>query len=355
MNKHTQFRAGHIQGFSLVELMVAMTLSLVLLAGAIGILYSSRVTYSENERIARIQEAGRTTVEILMRDIRAAGYNGCARRDPAKYNNVLNTPTTLLWNFGRPIEGYEATGASAWTPALDALIVSPTSDSDVLVLRTTREGLPIFRTNAPTTVLTDPIKVDVDGGATVANGTTMVVGDCEYSTVFQVTGFTPGVGPAAGTATIDHVAAAGAPGNADAGVVSNFRLNSLVAPIDTIIYYVRQNTTNTGPALWQIIGANPAQQLIDGVENIQVRYGVDAVGNDMLVDQYDTADAVQAANNWSKVVSVEIAALVRSVTGEGVGTDTRTYDLLGTALGPYNDRNQRIAYTTTIALRNGAK
>ena len=47
----------HAAGFSIVELMVAMTLSLVLLAGALSILYSTKLTSSENDRTARIQEA----------------------------------------------------------------------------------------------------------------------------------------------------------------------------------------------------------------------------------------------------------------------------------------------------------
>ena len=46
------------RGFSLVEILVSITLSLVVLAGVLAVMYSSKVTYMENDRVARLQEAG---------------------------------------------------------------------------------------------------------------------------------------------------------------------------------------------------------------------------------------------------------------------------------------------------------
>src|SRR5262249_54073268 len=66
-------------GFSLVELMVALTLSLILTAGALSILYSTKLTSAENERVARIQEAARTAFELIKQDSRASGYAGFSR------------------------------------------------------------------------------------------------------------------------------------------------------------------------------------------------------------------------------------------------------------------------------------
>ena len=56
MNLHKQ------KGFSLVELMVSVTIGLILLAGVVSIFVSSRVTFSTNERTARLQENGRIVV-----------------------------------------------------------------------------------------------------------------------------------------------------------------------------------------------------------------------------------------------------------------------------------------------------
>ena len=333
-------------GFSLVELMVALTLSLVLMAGALSILYSSRLTYSENERIARLQEAGRTTLELILRDVRAAGFNGCTRPDPTKYNNGLTNPTTLLWNFVQPLFGYDA-ASGAWAPALDTTnMPSATTGSDVVLIRTSRQGQPVFRLNAPTTDPTADLSVNRDVTATIAAGTTMVISDCEYTSVFVATGFA-GAGT---TATISHAMGGGPPSNNTNSVTSNFLIDSQVMPIDTIAYYVRDSSSGNGPALWQKIGAAAPALLIEGVENMQLQYGIDTDG-DLLVNQYVTANNV---TNWSNVVAMSIAVLVRSAVQDGVDTDGRTYSLLGTNFGPFTDRRQRTVFTTTVALRNGA-
>jgi type IV pilus assembly protein PilW len=336
-------RASRAGGFSLVELMVAMTLSLVLLAGALSILYSSRLTFTENERLARIQEAGRTTMELIMRDLRSAGFQGCSRPvDPDDFQNALVNPTTLLWNFTAPIQGYDA-NAGAWTPALDALVPLATTGSDVLVIRTTRQGQPMFRTNAATAAV-GTISVDVPPGASIPDNTTMLIGDCRFSTVFLATGYAP----AGATAQITHTDVGANPANATTSLNNTFLVDATVVPVDTVIYYVRPGTN--GPALWQRVGAQNPQLLIEGVENLQIRYGVDTNG-DLVVDQYVAA---AAGTNWANVISVSIAALIRSEVESGVERDSRTYSLLGTNVGPFNDRRQRSIFTTTVALRNRA-
>ena len=47
------------RGFSVIELMVAMAISLLLLGGVISIFVSSKSSYETNERLSRIQENGR--------------------------------------------------------------------------------------------------------------------------------------------------------------------------------------------------------------------------------------------------------------------------------------------------------
>jgi type IV pilus assembly protein PilW len=115
----------------------------------------------------------------------------------------------------------------------------------------------------------------------------------------------------------------------------------------------------TPPALWQIVSGGTPQELIQGVEAMQLRYGVDSTNNpNMLADQYLTADAVQAGGYWGSVVSVNLAILVRSVDEYGTEKDKKVYQLLGGAaagganFGPFNDRRNRSVFTTTITLRN---
>ncbi len=348
-------------GFSIVELMVAMTLSLILMAGALSILYSTKLTSAENERVARIQEAGRTAFELIMQDTRAAGYVGCAKtlvdthtNPPAStFSNGL-TSTALLWNFGQSVYGFHATSGTAWTPSLDTAIPAtpaPVGGSDILVLRVARPGAPVFRTNATFAVgAAVPVDRDSNGGVLSA-GDTVIISDCRGAAAFAVRGYTP----AGTTATIDHGAGAGTPQNSSANLPRAFGIGSVVQPVQTVVYYIASCaavatncTTATPPGLWQIAGSSAPQEIIQGVVAMQVMYGVDTDA-DLLANTYKTADQV---TDWSTVVSVNIAVLVQSLTETGVEVDKRTYSLLGTNYGPYNDRRQRSVFTTTITLRN---
>jgi type IV pilus assembly protein PilW len=334
------------RGFSLVELMIAMTLSLVLLAGALSILYSSKVTNTENERIARLQEAGRTVVELILRDTRAAGFQGCARPlGLVTYENALSDPTSLLWNLQQPVYGFNAQG-SGWSPALNTTLLPPAlPGSDVLVLRTTRQGMPMFRLAAPLLTNTDNLQVDGPAGAVLPVGATMIVSDCMRSTAFVVTGFSPG-----SPAVIFHGQGGGPPANVTASLINPlFKDLATVTPIDTVIYYVGQGTN--GPALWRRIGKDDAVLLVEGVENLQVLYGEDTKG-ELLASRYVNASAV---TNWDNIVSVTISVLLRSEDEANLDRDTAQYTMLDATIPAANDRRQRSLFTTTATLRNRSR
>ena len=74
--------------------MVALTLSLILLGGVLAVMYSSKVTYMENERVGRLQENGRAALEMILRDLRGAGFPGCAQPIEGLFemNNTLANP-----------------------------------------------------------------------------------------------------------------------------------------------------------------------------------------------------------------------------------------------------------------------
>jgi type IV pilus assembly protein PilW len=191
----------------------------------------------------------------------------------------------------------------------------------------------------------------MNSAATVPANSTLVISDCEYATVFATTSAFGG----AATAEIPHAQETDAePGNEVDTIRTNYPIDALIQPIDTVIYYVRESASGNGPALWQKVGAADPVELVQGVENLQFQYGIDTNG-DLLVDTYVNADEVEGPpERWGNIVSISIAVLIRSEFETGVETDKRTYDLLGTPKGPFNDRRQRSVFITTVTLRNGA-
>jgi type IV pilus assembly protein PilW len=358
MNQRTvTIRARH-QGFTIVEIMIAMTLSLLLLTGIISVVASSKITYLENERVARNQEGGRAAFEMILRDLRGAGYPGCAQPIPSLFspNNRLTTPTSLLWHFEVPLQGYEGTSGT-WAPALDAALSgatpAPSTGNDVIVIRTIRAGLPQFRTTGFTNP-TDDIVVAKSAGQKVV-GTTFVINDCGGESFFVAT---TTAADADTTATLRRSTGGTAPTNQSKDLLASFTQGAQVAPVDTVIYYIAPSGTpavkggQAGPALWRIVSSTGVpEEVIPGVERMEIKYGVDTDG-DTVVDQYSDANVVDAANNWSNVISARIAILVRSPEPNAPGLDKRTYALFNSSAGPYNDLYERSLFITTVTLRN---
>lgn len=345
-------------GFSLTELMVSLVLSLVLLAGAMSILYSSRLSYAENEKLARVQEAGRTVMEIVMRDVRAAGFNGCAR--PLQAGDFVNDITLVgdenlaLFDFERPLGGYEGEGTSGspnWStsgglPDFDAALWPSAGLNDVLIVRAAREGQPSFRTTAEITGTTVPVAFGI-GGDIPAN-TPVLVADCRGATSFVATSFTV---ESAATATDPGIANITFTGPGAGGTLTRgFQPGATIVPIDAIVYYVGANGTGDGTSLWRKRGTDDAEELVEGIEGMQLLYGVD-INADRIPNSYVPADEV---GNWNNVVSVQVAFLIRSEQEYGNDADDRVFRLLDRDVGPFDDRRYRSVFTTTVALRNRA-
>ena len=346
--------ASGMRGFSVVELMVAMAISLLLLSGVVSIFVNTKSSYETNERLSRIQENGRFALDAMMDDLRASGFVGCARQ-PTYLSTSLNDAATLQWNFlAGPIMGFQATGANTWSPSMDTSISSPLSGSDVLVVRLPvreRAALPLTANlGAPTNTLS------VAAGSTegVKTGDIALAYSCEAISVFQVSDYNS----VTGTVTHDTNVSGQVPGNANNTVNYSYRQAvTHVVPVETVAYFIAPSArvgdaSDPAPAgttsLWRRRGLNPVQELIEGIEQIQVQYGVDTTG-DVIVDEYRTADNV---GDWNDVISVSVALLARSLDEYGADTDQRSYTLLDVTVAAPGDRRLREVFTATASIRN---
>jgi type IV pilus assembly protein PilW len=345
------------RGFSIVELMVAMAISLVLFAGALTIYLTSKGTYVDNERLARLQETGRIALDLIERDLRSTGVHVCNRLPPVpdEMSNRLASPDSMAWDFTRPIVGYDG-DASTWAtgggPAFDAAFVpAALPGSDVLVLRVPARVGPTLRLRTRPASFTAALEIAAPGaGEEPVAGDIMAITDCDRIAYFQVSAYD------ANTRTIEHAqgAASGVPGNVDDSLEFEFNVGpqatSHLLPLQTVAYYLRTGADGT-PALWRRVGRAPPEELLPGVERLQLMYGEDD-DLDLAVDEYRNARDVR---DWRNVVSVRVALLIRTPAEDGALPDSRTYTLLDAdEYDPDDERLQRVVYTTTVSIRNRA-
>lgn len=117
---------GHQTGFSLVELMIALTLGLIVLLAISSIYIGSQQTYRVQDDNARIQEAGRYTLEVIGRNIRQAGANA-----EMNFNNTATATQCNVPGVCDAISGVIGATASG-VPAPDTLSVQFYAGSEEL-------------------------------------------------------------------------------------------------------------------------------------------------------------------------------------------------------------------------------
>lgn len=392
-------------GFSLVEIMVSLVAGLALAAGIGQVFISSKQTYQVQDQLSRLQENGRFAIDLLTHEARMAGSLGCGSR-ATTLSNTLNGRDTLYFNFDIPTEGFEAAGtapgntvtikntypapsssASKWGPPLPvvspAIIGDVIEGTDVLVVRGRRDqgaslsSLDLSAAPGQLTVQTTSFNA---GGCTGGNnringicvGDYAMVADCRMVRVFQITA-------ADQTGLIEHSAGSGTGTNAcgnwneppGSAAPNSFCLRykfpsaaeplggspAEVSGVATTVFFISRRDPdkasgdpNPGPSLYrrESTGAMYKEEIVEGVESMQVLYGVDS-GNGNV--QFVTADAI--ANRT--VLSLRIGLLLRTVDEPSTTLDTAVYDVNGTSVDPVDDRRLRRVVTTTIEVRNEAR
>jgi len=110
--------APRARGFSIVELMVAITLALIVTAGVMAAFLGSRSSFMSTSGTAAVSDNGRFALDFLQSAVRGAGYMAC--NTTHSQLSLLNAgPSAVYYNFGQPLGGYEATNtvSNAYTVA----------------------------------------------------------------------------------------------------------------------------------------------------------------------------------------------------------------------------------------------
>jgi len=352
-------RPPRLQGLSLVELMVAITISIILLGGAISLFINNRVTYQTNENLSRLQENARFALDFMSRDLRMTGHFGCHNDLSKVENNITPAPPAGdLADVQNAVEGFDETIAT-WSPsgaplppnvlldaggdpAADGVTVRYLAGAAAVLLGGGVSGNQLNVDDAAQFVQ----DLDGDGDNDIVYGGTS---NCGGSDLFEVTAVDTGAG------TVDH---AGLSRAYDSSGNANDPSNPRVAPYVAVRYYIGAGAN--GPSLFRELLVADAggvvtdqQELVEGVERMHLLFGVDTDA-DGVVDAYQTAGsaALDSNDEWSQVMSVRIALLARTVDEYGRDVDTNTYQLNDVNFDPVDDRRKRRVFTTTVVLRN---
>ena len=307
-----------MSGFTLIELMIAMLLGLVVIAGVTSVFLAGQQSFRTNSALADVQDSSRVAFELMARDMRQAGLTGCNGANGTNLNfsitNVLTHRGPAWWaNWGNSVRGYDdATVDPALTTGMPApaastssvqLIGAATQPASTNTLYDGSNAQFVLDASAPTLQAGDIVMVCTPGRAAL----------------FQVGTY------AAGTHTVTF-AASGTPGNSttDLGCVTPavspdiycFPPNSLLSRIQAVDWYIGANTAG-GTSLYRVSVVNnagvatpTAQEMVRGVTAMTITYLDPAVT--AISGGFVPASTIDANSGWLGVTAVNVALTVDS-------------------------------------------
>ncbi|PCJ17801.1 MAG: hypothetical protein COB04_08050 [Gammaproteobacteria bacterium] len=328
------------KGLTLIELMIAMVISIFLLAGVIQMFAASKQTYRLQDGLARLQENARFSLDLIGGEMRLAGYMGCYASGSANMVNTLNVTDyemqldIALSSFESDGTNYTGSVGSVWTEVPEvirnaiATIPADQPSSDVLTIRRVADqGLRLASTMP--NVSADLKAVD-DTNDPPEDCDILLISDCTRSAIFQTTNITvPGGG---GNINIVHNTGICAPGNATKPLIEGsgepFSTDASIYKMATTTFFIAPSDIDNAEgdtvlSLWRKEFNNAPQELVAGVESMQFLYGIDS-GTDGIPNYYARA----GAQDLSTAVSIRIDLVLNTIdraTLNGDGLVRRTF------------------------------
>jgi type IV pilus assembly protein PilW len=310
MSRRSSPRAG--RGFTLVELMVTLVLGLFLTFGLVQLFASSNESYDALSQAAQQIENGRYAIETMEHDLKHAGYYGEYGFAGAA-GSVLPNPcesadlTAIREALPFYVQGYDAPGASPLACIANANLVPGT---DILVIRrvstipTAPAGLVVnelyLQANADSTDSLNPV---LDLGHRTAAFSLLKRDGASSAEIrkflVRIYFVSPCSMPAVGTVCTAE---------ADGG-----------RPIPTL----KRLSLTVDPASGDL--EMLLESVAEGIENLQVDYGVDATGDGVPDGVLRALPA--SAEDWGNVTAAQLHVLARNLKISAGHVDTKTYNL----------------------------
>lgn len=350
------------RGFGLIELMVAMTISLVLVAATLTLYLDMSRNNNELAKTNMQMESGRLAIALLRDDLIHAGFwdgfipmfdDMTAKVAPTDYPDDIPSPCAAFssWSaagitnrIGLPVDLYADVPSDC-----SSVLPDKVEDSDILVVRhvqTCAAG-------------------DAGCEAEASGKLYWQTSGCEGESAYLL---------------------------ATSGLNLNKIDCSTPAPLRKFvnnIYYLRDHAVTAGDGIPTLMVSTldlsggsvtqlAASPMIEGVEAMRFEFAVDAVSDsgeaieptaavlwandksrtsprnrgDGAPDATCTSSTPCGLDDLANTVAVKVHLLVRSLEPTQGYSSTKTYSLAGETFGPYSDAFQRHVYSTTVRLIN---
>ena len=383
------------KGFSIIEMMVALVIAGFILAGVVQVFVNGKRSFEDQAEFSFMQENLRFALDIIAQDVRMASYFGClsvnsianslSNSDQIRYNSqgIQGFEGEVAANSVYPAEFFAGAGINeilfAGLANVDDSANNQIRPDAIVVNFGDPVDAPFVESHNPYTrqfMLSDAAAPEFEvGDIVVVNNP-----ECREVAITQITGIN--------NDTLSY-GGGGVPGNCTSFLAGYEDCNNLSRATNSVTfseysplmryrsraYYIADSPTTGMPTLYrQNLTTDSAgtsatwqtEELVSGIENLQILYGVDTDDTpDQVVNRYvkagdangqisdveATGPSTTGGNDnlaWERVMSVRITITLRSM-GNVFDTATQQLDVNGL---DYNDRRLYLASTATVKLRN---
>ena len=297
-------------GFTLIELMVAMLLGLIVIAGVTSVFLAGQQSYRTNNALSDVEDGSRIAFELMARDIREAGLTGCGSSGD-RVANVLNNQSTDWWaNWDNALHGYDdnqtdpavttGTGVGQRVAGTASLEIMSAGNLPVTIASDS-EPAANFKLNAPSPDL--------------QSGDVIVVCDPDHATIVQISNYNNNV------TVVHNTGNSVSPGNCSKGLgyptvcttngnIYTFPQNSTIAALSVSDWYIGNNSAG-GSSLYRISLVNSggkgvatqAQEIVRNVTGMEITY---------LQNPNTSFVTASSVTNWANVIAARVTLTVAS-------------------------------------------
>lgn len=338
------------QGFSLVELMIGIVVSLLLVAAASTVWLSSKRSYGVQNDLADIQDIGRFAASIIQHEIREAGFLGCVGYDAKDNSERFIEKTDLLDdvpNMTR-ISGEEGSGSG----------LSDSSDSfTIWGLNTNGLGVVDDDDDDDDNIISiNTASLTLEGAAGFKADQVFGIADCSGGVFYEVD-----ADMAADSVVVELKSTGTSKPRLFVGLDSSVSEANILAgkdPYQTRLFDFHHYTYSIedldGDGDTELIRTNAddtseQEEILPDVENMQILYGLDT-DEKYGPDSYVTADNV-GDKRWDAVISLKVSLLIRSTENRGLDLGEIPYTLLDKTFS-ISDKRRRKVISTEVNIRS---
>jgi type IV pilus assembly protein PilW len=355
-HKHSSARSS--LGFTLVELLVGISLGVIVLGGVMSVYIPTMKSWSATASLAQIHDTESVLHDVFGTSIRQAGLLACGRNfniidgtglSSADRADSINWAfkssdflVTSFLAFAADVSVQTTLGMEIQSNRLTNQITSGSTyiGDAFYVLAPSRGFYRVDAHDASTANKTITLSSRLSKNISFKSGDFFIVNDCNNPMLIRASTDTQSTYDA-GTnkATIDLK-------------YTNTQSANIVHPVNTVInvfepaiYYLRAQSGV--PTLYKatISATTPLSlrhtPLLTGVENLRIEYGI-ADGSGKFIEKYETVNGPSGAGNsanasLSNVLSVRISVMIQAPSGDSTQSDISFPNLKGDLLYCFRD------------------